>query len=78
MIKCQTSSLFGKAYLWLIALSVATLVEGFLLSSTDAHESLASIAKLQEIPVTMPEAAVHVDRVVEFVNFMVEIFQLAI
>lgn len=78
MIKRQTSSLFGKAYLWLIALSVATLVEGFLLSSTDAHESLASIAKLQEIPATMPEAAVHVDRVVEFVNFMVEIFQLAI
>ena len=77
MIKRTTSSFFGKAFLWLLALSVATLVEGFLLSTTDAHESLGTIANLQEIPANLPEAAVHVDRVVELVSFVVSLFQVA-
>ena len=78
MIKRQSSTIFGKAFLWLIALAVATLIEGFLISSTEAQESIASIANFQEIPANMPEAAIHVDRVVEFVNFMIGLFQLAI
>ncbi|MFK8054755.1 MAG: hypothetical protein AB8F78_01440 [Saprospiraceae bacterium] len=78
MIKRHTSSFFGKAFLWLLALSVATLVEGFLMSSTETKETHASIANLQDIPASIPEAAIHVDRVVEFVSFVVELFQLAV
>jgi len=78
MEKRYTSALFGKAFLWLLAIAVASLVEGFLLSSTEAHETFTSIAGLKDIQATIPEAAVHVDRIVEFLDFVVGIFQLAV
>jgi len=78
MIKRHTSTIFGKSFLWLLAIAAAVLVEGFLLSSTEGDETFASLTNLQEIPANLPEAAVHVDRVMEFVNFMVSLFQIAI
>jgi hypothetical protein len=78
MIKHRTPTHFGKAFLWLIAVSVATLVEGYLMASTEAKETLGTLANWQEIPASVPEAAIQVDRVVEFVNFVVGLFQLAI
>lgn len=78
MNRKSPSTYLGKAFLWLIAVAVAALVEGYLLASTEETETLSSLANLQEIPANMPEAAVHVDRVVEFVNFLFGLFQLAV
>ena len=68
----------GKGFLWLIAIAVATLVEGYLLSSTEGTKTLRSLADLHEVQANMPEAAVYVDRVVELFNFVVGLFQLAV
>jgi len=77
MMKRHSNTLYGKAFLWLIAIAVSLLIEGFLLSSTEKDESLTSLVNFQELPTALPEASVHVDRVVEFVNFMVGLFQVA-
>ena len=78
MIKRMIPTYFGKAFLWLIAISVAILVEGYLMSTTEANETFATLVNLQEIPASAPEAAIQVDRIVELVNFVVGLFQLAI